>query len=144
MPATKPIDQPSTGPANGKAKRRRHRATRPQLLTRKDLDLRTNAARDFARLVSEIERDCGGHDQLSTIERTLIEGFVGAAVHIHGLNTQLLLGQKVDLQEHTMVCSALVRIASRLGIQRRQRDVTPTLSDLLREDRQRQQAEWTS
>jgi hypothetical protein len=32
--------------------------------------------------------------------------------------------------------SALVRIASRLGLQRRQRDVTPTVEEYLRSKRQ--------
>ena len=136
---SKPLDQPSTGPANGKPQRRRHRPTRPQILTRKDLDLRTNAARDFARLVTSIESDLGGHDELSNIEHVLVEAFAGASVHIHALNTKLLRGEKVDLQETALVCSALVRIASRLGIARRPRDVTPTLGDILRQDFEGQQ-----
>jgi hypothetical protein len=54
------------------------RATKPQLLTREQLDGRTNAAKVFDRLVSDIEGDLGGHDQLSTIERALVEAFAGA------------------------------------------------------------------
>jgi hypothetical protein len=54
------------------------RATKPQLLTREQLDGRTNAAKVFDGLVSDIEGDLGGHDQLSTIERALVEAFAGA------------------------------------------------------------------
>jgi hypothetical protein len=54
--------------------------SRPQLLTRRALDGRTNAARHFDRLVVDIERDLGGRDQLSTIERSLVEAFCGARV----------------------------------------------------------------
>jgi hypothetical protein len=52
---------------------RRHRATKPQLLTRDQLDGRTGAAKLFDRLVVDIENDLGGREQLSTIERTLVE-----------------------------------------------------------------------
>ena len=57
-------------------KKVRH-ATRPQLLTRDQLDGRTNAAKRFDRLVGQIEVDLGGAEQLSTIERTLIEAPCG-------------------------------------------------------------------
>jgi hypothetical protein len=105
--------------------RRRHRAAQPQLLTRDRLDGRTNAAKVFDRLVADIEADLGGHDRLSTIECQLIEAFAGAAVTLQHLNTQLALGQKIDLSEHAAAVSGMVRVASRLGLQRRVRDITP-------------------
>jgi len=49
------------------ARRKPHRATRPQLLTRDQLVGRTNAAKLFDRLVVAIEGDLGGREQLSTI-----------------------------------------------------------------------------
>ena len=39
------------------------------------------------------------------------------------LNTQLALGQPIDLSQHPQAVSAMVRVASRLGLQRRARDV---------------------
>src|SRR5262245_25433849 len=106
-------------------RRKPHRRTRPQLLTRDQLDGRTNAAKVFDRLVVDIEGDLGGHDQLSTIERALVEAFAGACVTLQHLNTQLALGQTIDLAQHTQAVSAMVRVASRLGVSRRVRDVTP-------------------
>lgn len=124
-------------------RRRSKRATRPQLLTRAQLDGRTNAAKEFDRLVSAIEADMGGHDQLSTIEVALIEAFAGAAVTLNNLNTRLALGQEIDLSQHAQAVSGMVRVASRLGLQRRAKDVGPTLGDLWRADQeeQRQAAE---
>ena len=104
---------------------RPHRATQPQLVTRAALDGRTGAAKLFDKLVGDIETDLGGHDRLSTIQRTLIEGFVGAAVTLHNLNVRLALGQEIDPGTHGAVISALVRVASRLGVQRVPRDITP-------------------
>jgi hypothetical protein len=51
----------------------------PQLLSRDELDGRSNAAKAFDRLARAIESDLGGRDQLSMIARTLIEAYVGAA-----------------------------------------------------------------
>ena len=112
--------------------KRRHRAVRPQLLTRDQLDGRTNAAKIFDKIVVDIENDLGGHDQLSTITRALIEGFAGAALTLYNLNTQLALGEPIDATEHAQAVSVMVRVASRLGIQRRARDITAlSFSDYL-------------
>jgi hypothetical protein len=104
------------------------------LLTRAELDGRTNAAKAFDKLVGEIERDLGGRDQLSAIELTLIEGYAGAAVALQDMNARRALGQPVDMAEHSQVASTMVRIASRLGLNKRMRDVTPSLDDILSED----------
>jgi hypothetical protein len=129
--ADKPADSPRGSPAKV-VRRRPHRQARPQLLTREHLDGRTNAAKLFDRLARDIEIDLGGRDQLSTIEVTLIEAYVGAAVTLHHLNTQLALGQPIDLSQHAQAVTAMVRVASRLGLQRRARDVGPLrLKDIL-------------
>jgi hypothetical protein len=128
-------DRPSD--ALPKKRRRRHIATKPQLLTRDQLDGRTNAAKVFDRLVADIEVDLGGREQLSTIERALVEAFAGACVTLHHLNTKLALGETIDLGQHAQAVSAMVRVASRLGLQRRAKDIGPSLSDILREDWQR-------
>jgi hypothetical protein len=85
----------------------------------------------FDRLVADIEADLGGHDQLSAIEIALIEGFAGAAVTLNNLNTKLALGQEIDFSQHAQAVSAMVRVASRLGLRRRAKDVTPTLAEYL-------------
>src|SRR5262245_12504868 len=122
------LSSPRTSPE----KRRPHRARRPQLLTRDQLDGRTNAAKLFDRSVVDIEGDLGGHDQLSTIERALVEAFAGACVTLQHLNTKLALGQEIDLGQHAQAVSAMVRVASRLGVQRRAKDVsTPSVQEYL-------------
>jgi hypothetical protein len=114
------------------AKRRSHRATAPQLLDRRQLDGRTNAAKIFDRWVDRIETDLGGRDHLSSIEHALKEAFVGAYVILNNLNTRLLLGQQIDFSEHAQAVSAMVKVATRLGVKRIARDVTvPTLNQYL-------------
>ena len=72
---------------------------------------RTSAAKAFD--VADIESDLGGSDRLSAIERALLEGFAGcrAAVTLQHLNTQLALGQPIDLSQHAQAVSAMVRVA---------------------------------
>jgi hypothetical protein len=113
-------------------KRRVRNPPQPQPLTRSQLDGRTAAAKLFDKLVGEIEVDLGGRDQLSTIERALIEAFVGAAITLHSLNTQLALGQQIDLNQHAVAVSAMVRVASRLGLQRRAKEIVPDPLDYAR------------
>jgi hypothetical protein len=126
-------------PAESLEKRRRHRATRPQLLTRAQLDKRTNAAKFFDRLARAIEADLGGRDQLSAIELALIEGFCGAAVTLENLNSRLLLGEAIDPAQIAQTVSAMVRVGSRLGLRRRAKDITGlSLGDVLAADALRQ------
>jgi hypothetical protein len=123
----KPVD--ATAPP---VRRRSHKATRPQLLTRATLDGRTSAARFFDRLVVDIESDLAGHDQLSAIEHQLVEAFAGAAVTLAHLNTKLALGEDIDIGQHAACVGAMVRVASRLGLARRSKTISPRLSDMLR------------
>jgi hypothetical protein len=112
--------------------RRANRKTRPQLLTRSQLDGRTNSAKLFDSLANNIASDLGGVAHLSTIERSLIEGFSGAYVVLMNLNTKLALGEPIDLGEHAQCVSAMVKIAAKLGLKRQARaDVTPSLAQYL-------------
>jgi hypothetical protein len=79
LPTRKPSETSSSPLAQGN----------PPLLTCRELDGRTSAAKAFDRLVADIESDLGGSDRLSAIERALVEGFAGAAVTLQHLNTQL-------------------------------------------------------
>lgn len=124
--------------AAASTRKRRHVATRHQLLMRDQLDGRTNAAKLFDRMVADIESDLGGHDQLSAIEISLVEAYAGSYVSLSHLNTQLALGELIDLGQLALCVSAMVRVATRLGLSRRQKDIGPTLGELLRADLDRQ------
>ena len=96
-----------------------------RLLTRDQIDGRTKARKQFDAISKGITSDLGGEDQLSTVQRHLVEAFAGVAVHMHDLNARLLLGEQIDIIEHSQAISTMVRIASRIGIHRVARDVTP-------------------
>lgn len=107
------------------------RRSKLRLLTRDKLDRRTLASRKFSSIASGIAADLGGEDKLSTVQHHLIEAFAGAALHVADLNARLLLGQQVDIAEHSQAISSMVRIAMRIGVERLPRDVTPTLDQYL-------------
>jgi hypothetical protein len=115
-------------PENGK-RRNPHRASKVQLLERSSIDSRCGAAKTFDRIVVGIQNDLGGRDQLSTVEAALIEAFAGATVHVNQLNALLLLGTPIDLADHAAAISAMVRVAARIGLRRRPRDVTPSVAE---------------
>src|SRR3974390_1417978 len=106
------------------------------------LEQATDAARFFDRMTREIETDLGGRRQLSRIEGELVRAFCGGATVLRYLNRQVALGEisEVNLSDFATVASTMLRIGSRLGLQRRLKDVTPTLRDLLREQQQREAA----
>ena len=108
------------------------RNVKVRLLSRDQLDNRSSAAKEFDRLAAEIQTDLGRREQLSAIELALIEAFCGSAILLNGLNTKILLGQEIELSEYAAVVSSMVRVGSRLGLHRRQCDVTPSLGDYLR------------
>ena len=96
------------------------------------LEQATGAARFFDKMVREIETDLGGRRQLSRIQGELIRAFAGAATTLQYLNVQVALGETsaIDLGGYATVASTMLRIGSKLGLQRRPKDVT-TLADYL-------------
>jgi hypothetical protein len=94
------------------------------------LEQATDSARFFGRMVRAIETDLGGRRQLSRIETELVHAFAGAATAVNYLNRQVILGDgsEVDLASFATLASTMLRIGSRLGLQRRSKDITPTES----------------
>jgi len=98
------------------------------------IDKASGAARFFDRMVREIEGDLGGRRHLTRIECELVRAFAGAATTLQYLNHQVLLGEvsEIDLSGYATIASTILRIGSKLGLQRRARNVTPTLEQYLR------------
>jgi hypothetical protein len=86
--------------------------------------VKTAWKRAFDKLYADIASDLGGAGALTAVERSLVEGFVGATVVLQALNTRLALGQDIELSEHAAVCSSMVRIAAKIGLSRRSRIVS--------------------
>ena len=89
------------------------------------LEQATGARRFFDKMVREIESDLGGRRQLSRIQLELIRGFAGAATTLQYLSVQVALGEtsEIDLSGYAIIASTMLRIGSKLGLQRRPKDV---------------------
>ena len=61
----------------------------------------------------------------------LIRRFASGAVLAEALEARLVTGEQVDIAEHALLSSTLVRLAQRIGINRVVKDLTPSLSEYL-------------
>jgi hypothetical protein len=87
-------------------------------------------ARRFKDIAGAILADQAGADQCSEARKQLIRRFA-AAVLAEQLESRLANGEQIDITEHATLSSTLVRLAQRIGIDRRAKNVGPTLSDYL-------------
>ena len=110
---------------------KRSRKARPY--KRSDLDSRI-ARKRFDETARGITADLGGEEQLSTVQRHLRDAFAGIALQVSDINVQLMCGHRVDPMAHAAAISVMVRLATRIGLHRVAREVSPTLGDLLRAD----------
>ena len=92
----------------------------------------SSAGRFFDKMVRDIQIDLGGRRQVSRIEDELIRAFAGAATRLQYLNSQVLLGDtgEIDLSGYATIASTMLRIGCRLGLSRRQLDVTQSLDQI--------------
>ena len=71
------------------------------------------------------------------IESELVKCFCGCATRLEYLNYQILLGDaaEADVASYAQLASSMLRIGSRLGLQRRPQDITavPTLARYLQQ-----------
>ena len=95
------------------------------------VDGRSAGARRYRDLVLEIVADQGGLENCASARLQLIRRFAAASVIAESLEASLVEGKPIDIAEHAQLCSSLVRIAHRIGINRRLKNVTPSLSDYL-------------
>ena len=95
-----------------------------------DIDGRSGIARRYRDIVSAILVDQGGVDRCSESRKQLIRRFA-AAVISEQMESRLANGEQINISEHAQLASTLVRIAQRIGINRRYKDITPALPDYL-------------
>ena len=101
------------------------------LITLDNIDRRSHAFQKFSSVVRGVTNDLGGAERLTTVERALIEAFGAATVRMEDLAARQLLGdQKTEYSELASAISSMVRIAKRLGTDKRPKEITPLSSYL--------------
>jgi hypothetical protein len=113
--------------------RKRHGRSRisnhPDLLP--GVDGRSYVYRRFRDICSAIASDQGGPSTLSEARLQLVRRFSAACVLAEQMEADLANGIDISVERHALLCSTLTRLAQRIGIDRRAKNITPTLSDYL-------------
>jgi hypothetical protein len=123
-----------TNACNPRAKEARARVTNHADLL-PNLDGRSAAARRFRDSVSAFVADMGGLDQCSEIKLGLLRRLAAITVQAELLEAQMVNGKPVDVATLCTLSSTVMRLSSRLGLERVPRDVSgPSLGDMLRAD----------
>jgi uncharacterized membrane protein YccC len=137
MRTNSPPDRPSIAPQI----ELRAPALRARITNHRDLlpglDGRTSAARRFRDLVSRYIADQGGLDRCSEVKLGLMRRLAAIVVQAEQLEARMVNGEQIDISQLCTLASTTVRLSQRLGLERKQRDVTPSLSDLIRADQNR-------
>ena len=108
------------------------------------LDGRSATARRFRDLVNAFVADMGGLDRCSEIRLGLVRRLAATTVQAEMLEARMVNGEQIDISQLCTLASTTVRLSQRLGLERKQRDVTPSLSDLIRADQNRGREETRS
>jgi hypothetical protein len=114
---------------------RRNRHARSRVTNGSDVlpgvDGRTMIARRFYDVLQSLIADQAGLDRCSEAKLQLIRRFAASAVMAEELEAKLARGEQIDITQHAALSSTLVRLAQRIGIERRARNVTPSLNQYL-------------
>jgi hypothetical protein len=86
-------------------------------------DGRSLIARRYRDVASAILADQGGAHQCSESRQQLIRRFAAAAVLAEQMEARLANGEEINIAEHALLCSTLVRIGHRIGLARIPREV---------------------
>jgi hypothetical protein len=92
------------------------------------IDGRSIIARRYRDISFAIFQDAGGIEQCSEARQQLIRRFAAASVIAEGMEADLVNNKSISIADHVQLSSTLTRLASRIGIDRRNiRDVTPSV-----------------
>jgi hypothetical protein len=93
------------------------------------VDGRSLIGRRYYDIQTAILIDQGGADQVSETRLQLVRRFSAAAVMAELLEAKLANGEEIDIQQHALLSSTMVRVAQRIGIDRIPKDVEASSLD---------------
>jgi hypothetical protein len=96
------------------------------------IDGRNLIARRYRDIADAIALDQGGEDQCSESRKQLIRRFAASSVLAEQVEAALARGEEIDISSHALLCSTLVRLAGKLGINRVPKNVNDMASYLAR------------
>lgn len=102
-----------------------------KLLSLGDLDQRTRSAQMVSKTIESLFEDLGGEDSLSVAERLIVRRAAIAGAMSEDLAARWLTGEPVDPAIFGTLVNVERRQLETVGIKRRARDITPSLSQYL-------------
>jgi len=116
----------------GMSRHHRSRATnRTTLFAVEGMDGRTGQARRYRDILTQIECDSGGIDNLSEGQRQLCRRAATLSFTAECMEVDAVAGNAFDIDLFGQLTDRLGRCLQRLGLERVSRDVTPTLQSYL-------------
>jgi hypothetical protein len=89
------------------------------------IDGRSATARRIYDIAAQVAADLGGADQLSETRLSLIRRFASISALLEEQEVMIANRQPIDLPAYAHMSSTLVRLATRIGLKRVARDITP-------------------
>jgi hypothetical protein len=97
------------------------------------LDGRSQTARRFRDLVEGMGNDLGGRDRLSEGQRQLIRRAATLSIMSESVEADFIRNLAFDSEAYGVLCDRLGRLFGRLGLERKSKDITPSLRSYLAE-----------
>jgi hypothetical protein len=97
------------------------------------VDQRSAIARRFRDVIAAVVSDLGGTTNTSETKVHLVRRFAALVVQAEAMEAQLAEGKQIDASAHAHISSTLVRLASRIGVDRVPKLVGQTLAEIQRE-----------
>jgi hypothetical protein len=113
---------------------RHHRSAvtnRTKLFAIEGMDGRTGQARRYRDILTQIECDLGGIDNLSEAQLQLCRRAATLSFTAESMEADVVAGKPFDIDLFGQLTDRLGRCLQRLGLERKPRDVTPTLQSYL-------------
>jgi len=98
------------------------------------IDGRTPHARRFRDLITTYAVDMGGLDNISSLRLNLLRRLAAQTVLAERMEGRVINGEEVNVADLCLVSSTILRLCSRLGLDRIPRDVSPNLADAIKRD----------
>jgi hypothetical protein len=93
------------------------------------LDRRTRPFKRYETIRGAVLADMGGEENVSEVQKQLVSKFATIAMQLEIMEAAAIDGDTIDVDLFGRAAGHLRRIAEALGLERRQRDVTPTVAE---------------
>lgn len=100
-----------------------------------NIDGRSAIARRYRDITAAVMSDMGGIDRCSETRIQLVRRFAACAVLTEQLEARLANGEQIEIAEHALLTSSMVRVAQRIGMNRRTKEI-PELFDYVKHRKQ--------